>query len=279
MLMRSFSVVFTILISMASIIDSASAAVSKGEETIIETCPTTVEYVTTLEFLRAKGTQWIPEETARQVARKVVTGCGGASKRFIRVTQVLSKAGLTPGDAIDTGIEFSGKTDAEAEAFVSVFQKAFLSEYLDLDLNSALRMARSLSIEFNGDVLKVRDDFEALLEYCINGKQFELPVPTCGTLAARIAKLGEDYSGGTAAPFIKAVEFLKSNKGPGLATGDALKLAEELIRLGYSAVDNFTIGFKYAYAKSGLSYNRNQALVFAKDMASLTRRRTASKSQ
>lgn len=237
-----------------------------------ESCTSTREYIATLEFLRAHQELAVAEPDARKIADQVVNGCTGSAKRFIRVTQMLLRSGVGGVDAAKTGIEFSAKSDQEAETFIEVFQKAFLTEYMDLDLASALKMARSLTTEFEGDTLKVRDDFQRILEFCTSSKSLDLPRPQCGAFAVRIAKRGQGFGGSVAPSFLEAYEFLKSEKGPGLATGTALKLAEELIGASPDAAQSFIQGYKYAVSPKGLGLPDREALNFAQQMATRSAR-------
>lgn len=231
-------------------------------------CTIAQEYITTLEFLRDRRELEVPEKEAREMAEKVAAGCTGSAKRFIRVAQVVSKAGLSAHDAVKTGLEFVTRTDREAETFITVFQKSFLKEYLDLDLRAAMRMAHALSTQFEGDQLAVRGDFERLVEYCVGATNLDLPRPECGAWAARIARQGDRFSGGVAEPYLAIFEFARSGEpGPGLTTGNALKLAEELVAFGPGVDQNFIRGYRYAASPSGLALTQNDALAFARRMA------------
>jgi hypothetical protein len=233
-------------------------------------CTSTREYVTTLEFLRAQSSFSLSEKAAREIAETVSKECGGAARRFIRVTSVLSKAELGSKDAVKAGLAFAARADVEADTFVEVFQKAFLKDYLDLDLASSMRMAYSLTTQFEGDVMAVRNDFFRILEFCLSSNGLDLPRPRCGEMAASIARKGQGYSGGIGAPFIQAFEFLKSDKGPKLATADALKLAEQLVASGPGASENFILGYRYAVSKKGLDLAGKDAIAFASQMAERT---------
>src|SRR4051812_28021482 len=76
-------------------------------------CLTTREYVTTLEFLRDSKEFQLPEKDARALATRVSDGCTGAALRFIKVTRLLTKAGVGSKDAVTTAADFAHRTDAE----------------------------------------------------------------------------------------------------------------------------------------------------------------------
>jgi hypothetical protein len=233
-------------------------------------CTTAREYVTTLEFLRDRkdvsGTVAVNDTQAREIARTVSDGCTGAAQRFIRVSSVLTKAGLGAKDALRKGVEFAARTDMETETFVTVFRKSFFKEELDLDLLTSLRTAESLTREFEGDTLAVRDDFDRLVSFCAGSKSLNLPTPQCAGFAARVAKLGARWSGGVAAPFVRSYEYLTSESGPHFGSGQALQIAEKLIAGGPDAPDNFITAYKYAVNQKGLGLGDGAAVQFAMEM-------------
>ncbi|HUP58576.1 MAG TPA: hypothetical protein VM598_14050 [Bdellovibrionota bacterium] len=231
-----------------------------------ETCNSTRDYVTTLEFLRSHKEFSVPEPEARKIAGLVVLGCEGSAARFVRVTETLTRAGLGTKNAFELGIDLAARTDNETEAFVAVFRSAFLEEYLDLDLASSISLARSLSIEFEGDVLGAREDFERVVAFCSSDKGLDLPKPQCAQLAARIAGRGKAFSGGISDAFLSLFTFLRSEPGPRLATGPALALAEELLAGGRGSADNFIQGYRYGISKSGLALGTHDAVAFAKGL-------------
>jgi hypothetical protein len=234
-------------------------------------CTSTQEYVTALEYLRSTPELAISEPEARKVADRVLKGCSGAGQRFIRVSQVLMRAGVGGKDAIEEALDLSHKTDREAETFITVFRTAFASEGLDLDLRAALKMARAFSTEFEGDVSAVRDDFERLVSFCVGPSNLDLPRPKCADFAVRIARKGQSFSGGMSEPFIKAFDFIRSERGPGVPTARALEIAESLVAGGPGSTDNFVQGYRYAISSSGLALGSDEALKFAESMAAKTR--------
>lgn len=127
-------------------------------------------------------------------------------------------------------------------------------------------MARSLSVDFRGDIPSVADDFNRLVEFCVSTDHLGLPRPECGNFAARVAQKGEKLSGGIAAPFISLFSFLTSETGPKLTTGQALLLSERLMSAGKDSADNFIQAFKYGISSRGLGFNTRDALRFAQDM-------------
>ncbi|MCX6108814.1 MAG: hypothetical protein NTZ90_04320, partial [Proteobacteria bacterium] len=233
-------------------------------------CESSREFITAMTYLRGAQDMRLSEPVARQVAMGVAAGCTGAAGRFIGVTDLLKKAGLDSASAMDIGQQAANQSEEAAAAFQSVFKQAFLKSYLDLDLADALRLARQLSLDFAGDASTARDDFTAIVGFCLRPRQLNLPKPACAKLASRIAGYSSrtDEDGDSVAePFIAAVDFLTDAKDPNLTTGDAMKIAEELVAVSPYAVDNFQQAYAYAVAPSGLKLERSEAVRFAKQIA------------
>jgi hypothetical protein len=235
----------------------------QASATELSSCTTAREYITTLEFLRDRKELALPEADARKVAHEASKGCTGAAQRMIKVSVVLSQAGLGSPDAIKRGLSYAKRTDQEAETFVTIFRRAYSKDAMDLDLRASIKMAEDLSREFEGDTLAVRDDFERLLDFCSGSDQLGLPKPSCGTFAARLAKQGQKWSGGISVPYIQAFEFATSKKGPSLATAKAIEIANQLAVAGPGSTENFIAAYKYAVAPKGLALAENAALKFA----------------
>ena len=234
-------------------------------------CTTAREYITTLEYLRTKSDIKLLDQDAQKIAGQVAEGCTGAAQRFIRVTSMLLQAGITWPDAAKQGLSFASRSETAAETFITVFRRAFLARDLDLDMQSALQMATSLSSEFakefGEDLKSARKDFDLLVGYCTRADRLSLPKPQCGAFAARITKLGRFWEKGVARDFISTFDYLRSDKGPALITGDALQIAEELVKNGPGSIDNFMVGYRYGVSAKGLNMDSRAAVNFARKMA------------
>ncbi len=252
-----------------------------------DSCSSSKEYITALQFLREKKDFKIQETEARKIALEVSKGCDEAAKRFIGITLMLSQAGLGTQDAIKIGLKFVNKGEKDIKLFGSVFRRSFLSKYLDMDLSASVNIALSLTAEFEGDKDLVRKDYENFVEFCLDEDKLDLPKPTCANMAARIAKKGQYVKDGedklpkdkkykkpsAFSRFVKAYRFLRDSiddKGPGLDIGSATTIAEELVSTGPDAVENFIYGYKYAISKDGLNLSAQDALGIAKKLASQT---------
>lgn len=230
-------------------------------------CTTAREYVTTLDFLRGHTEFAVPETEAREMAREVSRTCTGSGGRFIAVMLLLTRAGLTGKDASREALAIAKRSDADAATFVTVFRMSYLEEYLDLELPDALRLAHSLTSEFAGDMLGVREDFETLVHFCVKERGLDLPRPKCAELATRIARKGEPWSGGIADSFLKVFRFVAGREGAHLTTATALSIAEDVIAGGPGAAENFIQGYRYAVSPTGLGLTEASALKFAREMA------------
>jgi hypothetical protein len=229
-------------------------------------CTYAREFITTLEFLRNHKDLAIPEKEAQALAMKMTEGCTGAAERFIKITSVLLQSGVSANNALETGIQFSLKTDAQMRAFNSIFLNSFSEDGLALDIKTSLDLARSLLDEFKGDVPAVAQDFEKLIQFCMNEKELNLPRAKCGVFSARVARRGQNFGGSIFDSFVKTFRFLQSEVGPDLSTPQALDLAEELIDGGKTTIDNFTQAYRYGVSTKGLSLPIAEAIAFARKM-------------
>lgn len=235
-----------------------------------EECTTTREFITTLEFLRNDADFKMKEADAQDLAFQVSSGCTGSAKRFIRVAKILTKAGSNRKNASETALQFSNGTDSQTDAFISSFRVLIAEDSLDMDFQNSVKIALSLSKEFQGDLKNVQSDFEKIARFCSDTTRLALPRNICGTFAAKVAQSGAKWESGVSESFIKAYEFLKSEEGPSLTNAESVKLAEKIVSLGPIAKDNFTQGFQYAFSKSGLNLNRDQSIQFAMKMAAIS---------
>lgn len=236
----------------------------------VEQCQVAREFVTTLEYLRAKSVYAVPEDQARKVADKVSSGCTGAARRFVATTELLVTAGLDTKSAIEAGIKFAKLSESHAINFQHIFRQAFTAKYLDLPLNTSLEVAMKLSGEFDGNHKKAREDFDKLVSFCMDKKKLDLPIPYCAQAAARITQNGDRFSEPIAKSFLKLYEFLTSKDGPSRTVVDALKIAEDIIKNGPVGADNFIFAYKFATSKKGLDLDGTKSITFALNIANRT---------
>lgn len=235
-------------------------------------CPAAKEYIATLNYIRGTKEFLATEEQAKDMAKAVVKGCEDSGKRFIQISQLLVRAGILPQNALPVAIDYAQATPEEAASFVTIFRNAFASDKLDLDLQASLNMARSLSKNAEGDASMMEKDFMALVKFCTSEDELDLPRPSCGSMAQRVILSGQPYLGSVAEQFINAYRFIVKNSSdaPHLTTGDALRLAEELIKISPASVSNFKQAYQFAISENGMKLSQNDAITFAKDLAAKT---------
>lgn len=235
-------------------------------------CTSAREFITSYRFMTDSLVK-LPADEARKLGEQVAKGCGGAADRFIRVTRTMIRAGMTPKDSVALGVELSGKRAAEVDSFLAIFRVLFLREYMDLDLPTSVRTARSLMGEFRADIEGVRRDFEQLAGFCARSgrsRTLDLPKGQCADFAVKIARAGQKHGGGIAEPFIDLYEFLVSKGGPALGAADALSLAESLLQSGAYASRNFIDAYQFGTSKNGLKLDSRDAIGFARGLAALS---------
>ena len=232
-------------------------------------CKSTREFVTAYEFLKENKEFSLQPQDIMTIADKVSNGCTGAANRLITVTNLLIKAQLDSKSALSYGQKFAAGTDVEMKTFKTVFIQSYFGDYLDLPLFDALKMANSLSLEFEGDKEKVQKDFERLVKYCVSEKELDLPRPQCARIAASVTRQGQNFKEGVSKSFIALVEFITTDRrGPKRSTVEALNLAEKMVAFGPEAEKNFVTAYRYASSKSGLNLDIVKSLEFAEKMAS-----------
>lgn len=250
----------------------APAVSSSSTPSGASSCLATKEFVTTLEFLRRDPDFKIKDPEAKDLAFQVANGCEGAAKRFIRVSKTLTSAGATNRSAIQNALPFAQSSDVRADAFIQMFRKSIAEDSLDLEMDDALKIASELSTQPQEATLSaLARDFERLAEYCSDSQNLGLPRSQCGAFAARVSKKGESQPTGIAKTFIQMVEYLKSESGPNLTTGDALNMAEALVAQGQPGLENFKQAYQYGSSAKGLSLSRVDAIHFAKKMSQITK--------
>ncbi len=246
-------------------------AIDKKNPSYLQECSSTKEYMTTYNFLKTHSEFKINPNEQRRISDIVSKNCSGASLRFIKITNLLTKAQLDTKNAMETAIKFIALEEQVTETFILIFKEAFLAERLDLDILTAQKMALSLSLEFDGSVKNAQTDFSSLVKFCVEEENLNLPKPICAQFAARITKLGANFKNPIGKSFIELVSFLTNNKsGPNRSTFEAMKLAESVVANGPMASENFSQAYKFAISKKGLELSDAQAIDFANEMASRT---------
>lgn len=239
-------------------------------------CLSSREYITTLSYLREQKEFSLPEKSMRELSEKIASGCTGASKRFIEVTNLLVKAGHPSRRSIELAQEFALATDKEASAFQNVFRSAFVKELLDLSLPEAIGIARSLSLDYTGDPAIAESEFEKIVKFCTSNSSLGLPLIACGKLASRVVRSGADHPFKIGEEFVALFNYLSSKS---FVTKDALNLSEEVVSHGPTASENFKRAYEFGLEKEGLGHGRKEATAFALKMAKLSKETRTSTSR
>ncbi len=228
-------------------------------------CPTVREYITTFEYLKTKK-NYYTHAWAQSVAHKVSKGCKGAALRFIKVFELMVKSDTYVGDSAKIAIQAAVAGDEATNSYIEVFQKSFLKNYLDLDLDTSIKLARGLSFDYKGDVKFAKNDFSKLVKFCVSQNALDLSKPVCAKLSYRISLYGQDTPTGVYGPFMVAFNYFTTGKGPRVTTSKALSISETLVKVSPMAVYNFIKAYEYGISKTGLDLTVSEAVKFAKSM-------------
>lgn len=240
---------------------------SAAETPKIQSCLSTREFITTLEYLRDHKDFAINETDARNLATRVSSGCTGASKRFIQVTNVLTKAGLPSKKSIETALKYAASTDELTGAFLVIFKGAYIESLLDLDVSQALNIALELSDSAKGSTKLLEKNFNELVNFCVDKKSLDLPLVECAKMGARVVKSGNEFEFNVTKDFISLFNYLTDSK-INLPTYEAISVTEHVMKFGPEAKKNFIQAYEYAISKNGLDKSIKDAIEFAKSMAS-----------
>ena len=239
------------------------------EQDYLTECSTSKEYITTFNFLKKHKEFKLDQNTNKKISLKVSKGCTGASKRFIKITNLLIKAGLDSKNSVETGIKYSKLSRSQTNAFIKIFKMSFLAKYLDLDILNSLKMANRLSGDFEGDSKNTLNDFQKLTKFCVTKQSLDLPKAVCAKFAVEIAHLGKSYKDPMSGPYIKLFHFLSTNKkGPSLTTYKAMTLSKKIMTYGPLAQKNYTQAYRYAVSKKGLKLDTLSSMKFAMKLTS-----------
>jgi hypothetical protein len=233
-----------------------------------EHCRATEEFVKALEFMRKEKS--IPEKEARRVSVYVAAGCDGAAERFSKAYLIMRKSGVALQKAIDVGLALVNEDSLTINNFYEIFEKMYLGEYFDVNLQTAFEIAYELSKEFRGNLDVARMDFNKFTKFCMDDKQMGLSVPQCAKLSVKFTRLSQFFPRGIFEPFKEVYMMLREDKRFGVSMKEALEFSEKIIRNGPMARVNFLQAYNYASMKDGLNLPGREALGFAVKMAGLS---------
>lgn len=232
-----------------------------------DSCHSAKEYITTYNFLKENKVVSLKSGDIQKIANEVSNGCKHSAKRFIKIYSVLTRSGLEASNAIGLATQFSLKTDEHSKTFLTLFSESFLEKYLDLNIKDAVNISKKLALDLDGDITKIKNDFQKTVSFCIDDKEINLTGPKCADIATKVVTSGAKYNVELAPIFLKMFKYATSKEGTNLATYQAINLSLELIKNGPYALKNFKDGFEFAREKKNLDLTNMKAIEFGKTMA------------
>jgi hypothetical protein len=229
-----------------------------------EVCEPSTEYIKTLNFLRAHSEFGVSDKDAQKLSFEIAKNCNNASTRFLKIITLLSKVGIDTQTSIKYAKLASSKTDTQAEAFVKFYKDSFKESIYDLDAQTALEYASSLSLNYEGNVEVALQDFLALRDYCMSNNGPNLDMRKCSEMSVFVSKHSEHFNRPLHEPFIELLKYLTGELG--VTIKDAVDIAKKVIINGPSSTQNFKRAYEFAASKKGLKRTAKQALQFALEL-------------
>ncbi|MCC7404042.1 MAG: hypothetical protein IT288_06535 [Bdellovibrionales bacterium] len=233
----------------------------------VRLCSSTKEYIEALEFLRKYGTAGMRDEVARQLADYVSRGCDGAARRFRETYALLAKMGVSHVRSLEMGMDFASQTDEVQKNFFEILKQSYLTEFLNYDFELALKIAYEFSRDLPANHVRARNDFVALVRFCLDPKEISIPLNICGLMALELVRLSPHFPDGVFKPFQELYAMLRDGETFGLSLRDSLEVVMRVLKYGPRAPANFRQGYEYAVSGKGLNYPPHEGLKFALKMA------------
>lgn len=233
----------------------------------VTTCDSAQEFIVTFEFLRDKGDLAGGGDNALEVAKKVSKGCTGSAKRFINTANLLIKAEIDYKTVLQVASEMALKSDTTASAFFDIFERTYMSSYLDLDAYSSLKIANNLTTLYKGDTSYVADDYSRIVDFCLAKEGMQLPKPRCAKMGALFSSFGQKHKKSVYSQFVAMYQYLQSLKPDQLSIEESLEVMERVLVVNEKAFENFKLAFEYAIKDSGLKGTKKDALKIGLEMA------------
>jgi hypothetical protein len=232
-----------------------------------ETCQSSREFIAVYQYLVKNINLAGSVSNAFEISQKVAEGCNGAALRFINTSNVLMKAELDNRTVIETALEMSQRTDSSSSAFFDIFQRSYLSQYLDLDIYQALKISKKLTTLFQGDVSYVAEDFIHIVDYCLSSKGLNLPKPNCAEIAARFSSYGEFHKKSLHQQFTDLSTFFTKMKKGVLSMDERIPAMDKILSVNEWGYENFKTGYEFAVSSEGLHLPARSAIQFGIKMA------------
>lgn len=230
-------------------------------------CDSTQELVASYEYLRNKGELAGVGDNALSVARKVSRGCTGAAKRFINTANLLLKAEIDHNTILQVASDMALKTDATASAFFDIFERTYLSSYLDLDAYSSLKIATNLTTLYKGDTSYVADDYSRIVDFCLSAGGLQLSKPRCAKMGAQFSAYGERHKRSVFDQFVSMYRYLQGLKQEQPTIEESLELMDRVLSVNEKAFENFKQAFEYSIRESGFNRTKKEAIQIGLEMA------------
>ncbi len=237
-------------------------------------CESAKEFIATFDFIRQNPELVDNQEKAIQISSQVAEGCTGSAKRFIGVANSLKQLQVPVTEVLTFSLELSRKDDATAETFVKALKKNIAEDGFHLPMSRGLKIAESLSLNFQSSAEQALRDFDKVADLCIQKNEFKMNLEECAELSKRVALLGKTDAVPAGESFVRSYRYLQNSAG--LTAQDSVKLAEKLLAMDPAAFENFRTSYEFAVSEKGLKSNRPQALELAQRMADLTVKRPSS---
>lgn len=243
-------------------------AVFANSETHLKPCPSGKEFVTTVQYLRTNSVLAVAGDDLIQVASRVSAGCEGSAKRFISTIQSLQKTEVTNAEKLQLAVELANREQDSVETFNHVFRWAYARDGFDLEMASALKLAREVAILFPGDQKRALEAFKETTDFCSKSDKISIPRPACAELSKEVALTTKQKMPSSAKTFIESYNYLREKVK--LPQNEAIELAKTLLQKGHSAFENFKTVYEYSLSKNGFAATQPQAIQLGKKIAEQT---------
>lgn len=239
----------------------------------VNTCPSAEIFQKSYEFLSEKTWGELPLTYRLKSSHEVTKGCVGAFSRFKKVALLLQKSGVDLRASLESALEFSKLADTQTDSFVEIFKKIFLVQYFNFDFESSFKVSLEFSKQNPKTALVMRDDFLALVSFCMQEKGLGLPIKSCAQTAIQVVRTNKNSDRSIFDDWKNCYDFLRKDARLGLAVKTALDENQEILKGGPGACENFKKTFEYATHPKGLALDPRAALDIAKTIAAETRPR------
>ncbi len=226
-------------------------------------CRSNEEFKKAFEFLTQEEGLILSEAQAIREALLISAGCDHATVRFQKVYTLLKNSGVDLRQSFSIALKFAPKDDQMVENFGEIFKKIYLGNYLDLDFSTALEFSMALSNNYDGDPVRLREDFTSIVKFCADEKEVAVNIRTCSQVALELTKYSKFYPEGLFGSFQRVYRFLRTHKQMGIGVSEALKVSTRVLSKGSEAPDNFIKTIEYALVESRLHLTPRQALGLA----------------